>query len=133
MRSVLSFLRTPCDSQRANGSQTLLKSERHHFYTTVPLMWDKLSWKMLLLVKPEMLGLFVNTLAANTSILVTIGRNSRNKFKWYYLKNQNHFLHFSLPFWNLPQTLSILKKKGESHSSSISQIIDPKRGGYLNA
>ena len=89
-------------------------------------MWDKLSWKMLLLVKPEMLGLFVNTLAANTSILVTIGRNSRNKFKWYYLKNQNHFLHFSLRFWNLPQTLSILKKKVSLIAQVFPKLLTPK-------
>ena len=36
-------------------------------------------------------------------------------------------------FWNLYEMENIFKKKGESSSLSISEIIDPKRGGYLNA
>ena len=36
-------------------------------------------------------------------------------------------------FWNLYEMENILKKKGESSSFSISEIIDSKRGGYLSA
>ena len=39
------------------------------------------------------------------------------------------FLHF----WNLHQILKILKKEGGSHSRFISEIIDCKKLGYLNA
>ena len=38
-----------------------------------------------------------------------------------------------LPFWNLHEMQNIFKKKGESSSLSISEIIDSKRGGYLSA
>ena len=36
-------------------------------------------------------------------------------------------------FWNLYEMENIFKKKRESSSLSISEIIDSKRGGYLNA
>ena len=36
-------------------------------------------------------------------------------------------------FLNLNEMQNILKKKGESSSLSISEIIDSKRGGYLSA
>ena len=36
-------------------------------------------------------------------------------------------------FWNLYEMENIFEKKGESSSLSISEIIDSKRGGYLNA
>ena len=36
-------------------------------------------------------------------------------------------------FWNLYEMENIFKKKGESSSLSISEIIDSKGGGYLSA
>ena len=36
-------------------------------------------------------------------------------------------------FWNLHEMENIFKKKGESSSLSIFEIIDSKRGGYLSA
>ena len=35
-------------------------------------------------------------------------------------------------FWNLYEMENIFKKKGETSSLSISEIIDSKRGRYLN-
>ena len=141
-----SFFRESFGSQLVNGSQTLLRSARHNFYTTFSLIRDKLSWKKLQLVRSESLGLFVNSFISNdkysrqnrevfaqeiqmqlsqkpktffqffiaflkstlnfecfekrrmTSILVIIGRISRNKLKRYYLQNQRVFLNFSLRF-----------------------------------
>ena len=36
-------------------------------------------------------------------------------------------------FWNLYEMENIFKKKRESSSLNISEIIDSKRGGYLSA
>ena len=36
-------------------------------------------------------------------------------------------------FWYLYEMENIFKKKGDSSSLSISEIIDSKRGGYLSA
>ena len=84
-------------------------------------MLDEMGWKKRLLVRSEILGLFVNTLTSMTSIFVTIGRNSRKIFKCNYLKNYRLFPNFSLCFRNLHQFLSILKTN-ESYSLSISEI-----------
>ena len=43
------------------------------------------------------------------------------------------FSGFFIAFWNLREMENIFKKKGESSSLSISEIIDSKRGGYLSA
>ena len=38
-----------------------------------------------------------------------------------------------LRFWNLYEMENIFKKKGDSSSLSISEIINSKKGGYLSA
>ena len=48
-------------SQHGNGSQTLLRSARNHFYTTIPLIWGRTSRKRLVLLRSEVLRQFANT------------------------------------------------------------------------
>ena len=48
-------------SQHGNGYQTLLRSARNHFYTTIPLVCGRTSRKRLVLVRFEVLGQFANT------------------------------------------------------------------------
>ena len=43
------------------------------------------------------------------------------------------FFNFFLHFWNVHHILDILKKKDEPHSCFISEVIDCKNRGYLNA
>ena len=69
----------------------------------------KLSWKKSALVRSKILGLFVNTLTAETF----------SGFFIAFLKSTLNGEHF--------------QKKGESSSLSISEIIDSKRGGYFSA
>ena len=63
-----SRLRTPVESQRVNGSQSPLKSARHHFYPIFSLTWDKFSCKKLLLVRFEILGPLFNTMSSDDNI-----------------------------------------------------------------
>ena len=51
--------------QRVNGFQTLLRSARNVFHTTPLLISVRRSSKRLVLVRFELLGQFVNTLAAD--------------------------------------------------------------------
>ena len=67
-----------------------------------------------------------------TCVLVTIDRNSRNKFQRNYLQNQKHFLEFLLHFWNLQKILSILEKRMTFHNFNISGVIESEKCGYLN-
>ena len=59
-----SGFRTPVESQRGHGWQTLLKSACQHFHLNFPLTQDELSSKTFLLVRCEILALFGNTLTA---------------------------------------------------------------------
>ena len=51
--------------QHVNGSETLLRSALTQFHTTLPLISDRESRKMLVLVRSELLEQFVNTLTAD--------------------------------------------------------------------
>ena len=53
------------DREHDNGSQTLFRSARNNFYTTIPLMWEGMSRNRLVLVRSEVLGQLVNTLTAD--------------------------------------------------------------------
>ena len=48
-----------------NGSQTVLTPARKQIHTTLPLIIVRESRKMLVLVRSELLGQFVNTLTAD--------------------------------------------------------------------
>ena len=56
--------RTPLESQRVHGLQSLLKSTRQHSHPNFALNQNKLSLETSLLVRCEILGLFGNTLSA---------------------------------------------------------------------
>ena len=53
------------DSEHDNGPQTLLRSVRNNFYTTIPLILERTSRNRLVLVRSEALGQLVNTLTAD--------------------------------------------------------------------
>ena len=51
--------------QRVNGSQKLLRSARNQLHSTLQLLSDRGSRKMLVVVGSDLLGQFVNTLTAD--------------------------------------------------------------------
>ena len=51
--------------QHVNGYQTLLRSARIQIHTTLPLILDRGSRKMLVLLRCDLLGQFVNILTAD--------------------------------------------------------------------
>ena len=68
-------------------------------------------WKMSPLFKFETQGVFVNTLAVITSILLGIVRICSSLFKSNYLKNEKPFLSFFFLLWNLHQILKTFGKE----------------------
>ena len=63
--SKRSRFKTPFHGQSAFEFQTLLKSNWEHFSSIVYSSLDSLSWKTSLLVRSEVLGLFVKLLPAD--------------------------------------------------------------------
>ena len=57
--------RRPFDKQHGKRTQALLKSAPHHLYLIHWSLPKQLIWKKLLLLKCQILGLLVNTLAAD--------------------------------------------------------------------
>ena len=80
-----------------------------------------------------MLGLFVNTL----TVEYTYSRRNMQTFTQQVQTplslKQKPFSRFFIAFLNFIWNGEHCQKKGESSSLSISEIIDSKRGAYLNA
>ena len=101
-------------SQHFKASETLLKSARQYLCYIFWSFWKKnhLRWQVYSLSKSECL---------TQPIQVELSQN------------QNEFSAFFPHFRNLHKFLNTLKKKVEPHMSFLSEIIDWKKGSYLNA
>ena len=51
--------------QHVNWSKTELRLAHNHFHTTLPLITERGSRKMLVLLRSEFLGQFINTMTAD--------------------------------------------------------------------
>ena len=92
-----------------------------------------MSWKKSALVRSKILGLFVNTLTAEYTYSRRNMQTLTQQVQTPLSLKQKRFSEFFIAFLILHEMENILKKKGESSSLSISDIIDSKRGGYLSA
>ena len=85
------------------------------------------------LVRSKILGLFVNTLTAE----YTYSRRNMQTFTQQVQTplplKQKTFSGFFIAFLKFAWNGEHFRKKGESFSLSISEIIDSKRSGYLSA
>ena len=120
--------RTSFDCQHVEGSQTPLKSAWGPFYHTLSSLWQKMIWKISLLLKLEILGEFVNTLLM-TSILFGILRISSPLFKCNYLKNEKHFSQLFVPFMESLSNFKLFEIQDDRHTQCISDITDCQRLG----
>ena len=130
--SKRSCLRTPFTNERVNGFQTLLKSERHHYYPLFSSIPGKLSCKKSALVWCEILRLLVKTLTADDKYS---GRNMQSlpqTFQTSLYKKKKNFFWFFSAFLKCAQNLEHFQKEDEYPSLIISEIIDAERRGYLN-
>ena len=111
----------------------MLKSARHYYYPIFPWIWDKLSWKKSAFVRSKILGLFVNTLTAE----YTYSRRNMQTFMQQVQAplslKQKPFSGFFIAFLKSTWNGEHFQKKVDSSRLSISEIIDSKRAGYLNA
>ena len=89
-----SCFRRPFGSQDVNGHQTLLESAQEQFYPTFSSFGDKLGQKNSLLVRSEILGLFVNTLTADHRYSGDNRENLSQPFQMrLFQKPKNFFEH----------------------------------------
>ena len=91
--------------------QTLLTCVWHYVYHVFSSLWEILSWKMSLLVISKILGLFVNTLAADGKYSFSDSENLPQPITTQLSKKKIFFSKFLLHLLNLHKTLNCTKKK----------------------
>ena len=79
-------------------------------------MWDKLSWKKLLIVRSEILGQFVNTVIANDKYSRRNRENIPQKIQTQLSQKPRTFSGFFIPFLKSALNFEYLGKKVESNS-----------------
>ena len=115
------------DKQHDKHVQALLKSASEDLYHIHQSLPRKFSWKKSLLLTWKILGLLVNTLAANEKYSVLNRDNLTTQIKMQLSQKNKLFLRLFLHFSNLTQILNILKKKVTLRPFVVSKLGTPKR------
>ena len=91
-----------------------------------------MNWKKSPSVWYEILRLFVNALTADDKYSGSNMQNLTQQFQTPLSQKQKTFSGFFIAFLKCAWNLEHFLKKDEYPSLIISEIIDAKRGGYLN-
>ena len=119
-------------SQHVNESQTLLRSSRNHFHTTIPLIRGRTSRKRLVLVRSEVLGQFVNTITAVYNYIRQNLENLPQQVQTQKSLKPKAFSRFFIALMKSTLHLEYFEKKDQSHSLSITEINNCKTSSYLS-
>ena len=91
--------REPFDKQHGKRAQALLKSASQHLYHIHRSLPRKLSWKKSLLLTCQILGLLVNTLAADEKYPLLKRDNLMTPIQMQLSRKQKTFSAFFTAFW----------------------------------
>ena len=122
--SKKSRFREPFDKQHGKRAQALLKSASQHLYHIHRSLPRKLSWKKSLLLTCKILGLLVNTLAADEKYLVLHRDNLLTPIQRQLSQQQNTFPQFFGAFLKSWLNFECFEKKNDPRSFCISDITD---------
>ena len=122
-----SRFRREFENQHGKRAQALLKSASHHLYHIHWSLPRQLIWRKSLLLKCQILGLLVNTLAADEKYPVLNRDNLAIPIQMQLSQKQKVFLNFLLLFWSLAETLNVLKKKMTLIAFVFPKLPTPKR------
>ena len=113
-------------SQRVHGSQTLLKSARHHFYPNLSLSQDKLNWKTSLWIRSKMVGLFLNTSTADHMYSAHTSEKIQQQVQTQLSWNWKTIPHIAIPFLKSTWNSALLKKKISLIGQIFWKLLTPK-------
>ena len=91
-----------------------------------------MSWKKLLLVRYEILGLLINILTGNDKYSRPNKGNFPQTFQTQLSEKAKTFSQFFIAFLKSTSNSDYCERKDDSDSLSISEIIDFERGGNSN-
>ena len=109
--SKKSRFRESFDKQHGKRAPALLKSASLDLYDISWSVLSQLSWKTSLLLTYQILGLLVNTLAADEKYPVLITDKLTRPYQMELYQKQKNFLIFLLYFWNLDEIFNTLTKE----------------------
>ena len=118
----------PFGSQRVDGSQTLQKSEREHFYPTFSS-----SWQMILLVRSEILGLFVKPLTADVKYSLRNAASLPKRVQMHFILKIKPFSWIFYYIFRMYIKFWTCWKKIEPHSLIIYQTIHYEKTWLLKS
>ena len=117
-------IREPFDKQHGQSAQALLKSVSYHLYHIHWSLPSQLSWKKSLLLTCQILGLLVNTLAADEKYPFPNTDNLTTPIQMQLSKKQKSFSQFFASFLKSRLNFKYFEKKDDPHRFSISQTTD---------
>ena len=120
--SKKSRFRGPFDKQHGKRAQALLKSASQHHYHIHRSLLNKLSWKKSLLLTCKILGLLVNTLAANEKYPVLNRDNLMIPIQMKLSEKEKSFSQIFAKFFISISNFEHFEKKYNRHSFCISEI-----------
>ena len=118
--------------QHVNGSEKLLRSARNQLHTTLPLIRDSGSSKRLFLISSELLGQFVNTLTADYKYSRQNLENLWQQVPMQIFLKLKTCSRFFIALQKSTLNLPYFEKKDQSHSLSITEIINSLTCSHLN-
>ena len=107
--------RGPFDKQHGKRAQALLKSASQHLYHIHRSLPRKLSWKKSLLLTCQILGLLVNTLAADEKYPLLKRDNLMTPIQMHLSQKQKTFSQFSAPFLKTRLNFEHFDKNDDLH------------------
>ena len=116
--------REPFDKQHAKPAQALLKSAWQHLYYIHWLLPCQLRWKKSLFLTCQILGLLVNTLAADEKYPVLNRDNLKIPIQMQLSQKQKIFSEISSEFLKSRLNFEHLWKKHDPHSFCSSEMRD---------
>ena len=119
-----SYFRGPFDKQHGKRAQALLKSASQHLYHIHRSLPRKLSWKKSLLLTCQILGLLVNTLAADEKYLVLHRDTLMILIEMQLSQKQKSFSQCFRAFLKSTLTFKHFEKKDHHHRFCIFEVTD---------
>ena len=117
-------LREPFDKQHRKHAQALLKSASHHFYHILWSLLSQLIWKKSLVFACKILGMLVNTLAADENYPVLNRDNLTIPLRMQLSQKQKTFCEFLAAFLKSAFNFKHSEANDEPHRFCIFEITD---------
>ena len=121
-----SQFRGPFEKQHGKIFQALVKSASQHLYHFDGSLSRKLSCRKSLLLTCQILGLLINTLAADEKYHVLNTENLTIPIQMQLSQKQNTFYEFLAAFWKSTLNFKHFQTKHHAHRICIFEMTDSK-------